>query len=87
MPPPVAVRHLSMSRRHRAEKRRRGREKNSIKLYMCVYMYVCVLVQVCARTHSSFEMKKYELATSNQRKKEREREERLLSRENNIYNA
>lgn len=35
---------------------------------------MCVLVQVCACTHLSFEMKKYELATSNKRKRREEKE-------------
>jgi hypothetical protein len=39
-----------------------------------------VLVQVCARTHLSFEMKKYELATSNKRKRDREREKRKIAK-------
>ena len=74
MPSPVAVRHLSMSRRQ-SKRGGKGREdidrgaKNSIKIirvYVRVYVYVCVyvLVQVCACTHSRFKMKKYELATS-----------------------
>ena len=51
-----------------------------------------MLVQVCARTHLSFEMKKYELATSNKEKRRREEKrtgerERLLNRENNIDNV
>ena len=78
MPPPVVVvvvRHLSMSRRHRGGKRGRKELDKIICVYVrvCVCVCLCVLVQVCACTHSSFEMKKYELVTSNQSERARER--------------
>lgn len=55
MPPPVAVRHLSMSRRQRAEKRRRGREKQGgEELDKIIYVYICMCVcvgsSVCVHT-------------------------------------
>ena len=47
MPPPVAVRHLSMSRRHTTKKRRRGRGITGGEKELDKIIYICVCVCVC----------------------------------------